>query len=150
MEPSPEGSRTETAAEAAAEDFAQCSSCMMWAPDKDRCAIHGGRVEVRGTMSCGLYVHGDPKGDGMGMVAAVTPEESGLEDRRMRCENCGWFRQTAEEAGTCRLYVLLNNIPRSPFRLDDRVSADGCCNANTPPPVGAERMKWARQVLVEA
>ena len=108
--------------------FAQCSTCRDWVTDDRRCVIHGPKITVRGTASCGLYVWGVPKPAGAATRALVTPEESGLVDREVRCENCTWF----EDDGECGLYHLLNERLGETFDLDVKVDAHGCCNAQEP------------------
>lgn len=108
--------------------FAQCSTCRDWTLDR-RCVIHGPRVTVPGTASCGLYVWGTPHNKGKPTSAKVTPEESGLVDREVRCENCKW----ADEAGyECGFYKLLNERLPTVFELDIKIDPHGCCNAQQP------------------
>lgn len=107
--------------------FAQCSACRDWVAGDRRCVIHGPRVIVPGSASCGLYVWGVPKPRGTETHARVTPEESGLVDRKVRCENCKWF--DADES-QCGLYKMLNEKLPEVFDLDTNVDAEGCCNAN--------------------
>lgn len=99
--------------------FAQCSTCPMWAGDEyNVCSIHGKKVPVKGTATCGLYVNGEPMGK-MAYEHAmpfVTPAQSGLEDRDVRCENCNYYH------GSCVLFETLG--------MDPDVEATGCCNAN--------------------
>jgi len=104
--------------------FAQCSTCRLWS-NPDRCAVHGPDVEVTGSMSCALYVHGDPHSQLL--EAAVTPIESGLVDREVRCENCQWFSETY-----CELFDRLNRGMPHEFNLDTKVHPKGCCNAQQP------------------
>lgn len=99
--------------------FAQCSTCPMWSgPEYNVCSIHGKNFTVKGTATCGLYVNGKPMGK-MAYEHAhafVTPDQSGFEDREVRCENCHYFH------GNCILFKSLG--------IDDEVSPVGCCNAN--------------------
>ncbi len=119
-------------------DFSQCSSCMMWSGStgeyQNICAIHGKSIEVTGRHSCGLYVHGKP-GDEHGKMAKhlVSPKESGLVKRPVRCENCQHFDGKAQ----CNLYVRLN-MTGDLWDLDPKVKPLDCCNANTPIDGGAE------------
>ncbi len=108
--------------------FAQCGSCMMFVPDHERCTIHGPDVPVAAGSTCGLYVHGKPM-PGAHVMCAVTPEESGLEHRKVRCENCAWFDAARSR---CKLFGALNAMAPATFALDLRVEPQGCCNANTP------------------
>lgn len=117
LDPKPPGDR-----------FAQCGTCMMFAPGQKRCSIHGPSVKVTADMSCGLYVHGEPEGDRMDLMAVVTPEESGLVRRQVRCENCTFF----DGQSVCGLYEKLNAALAVLFSLDSQVDPKGCCNAQTP------------------
>ena|SRR5215467_13703196 len=100
------------------ETFAQCSTCRDWITS-GYCYIHRPTDEVPGSASCNLYVHGEPMASGT-PIGAVTPEESGLVDREVRCENCRWF-----DDDNCALFEALNIS-------DTKVNAKGCCNANQP------------------
>lgn len=127
--------------------FAQCISCRMFVPDKymgtdndmDLCIAHGSNVKVGESFSCGLY-SGWPKGSPNPEVirdharelkkvipGAVTPDESGLVDREVRCENCFFHRKSPSE---CHLYDQLNKALPELFDLDIKVDPYGCCNAN--------------------
>ena len=108
------------------DDFAQCSTCRDWVRD-DHCRIHGPDVDVPGTASCCLYVWGWTLDAGTPTQAIVTPIESGLVDRDVRCENCKWF-----EANVCMFFDMLNTHLPDVFDLDDHVEAKGCCNAQQP------------------
>lgn len=114
-----------------ADQFAQCATCLMWTGDKvQTCTIHGRKVKVTGGMSCGLYVHGKPVPDQAGQERAiVTPKESGLVDRPVRCENCSVFD---EKRSRCIGYETLNKALPQLFALDAAVHPQGCCNAQTP------------------
>lgn len=107
--------------------FAQCSTCRDWVTGDRRCVIHGPKVTVKGSMSCGLYVNGSPQPPQTATYARVTPEESGLVDREVRCENCRFFGDDE-----CGLFRLLNDHMGDYFDLDVKVHAQGCCNANEP------------------
>lgn len=109
--------------------FAQCSTCRDWVHGDNRCAIHGPSVLVRASLSCGLYVHGPRLPPGTKTHAYVTPEESGLVDREVRCENCRYFDEKGSE---CGFYDKLNVELPDDFDLDVKVDAHGCCNANMP------------------
>lgn len=113
-----------------ASEFGQCSTCEMWTGRVARtCLIHG-RIKIGGGDSCGLYVHGSPQPQMAGReVKAVTPSESGLVDRQVRCENCKAF---VPESSKCALFVTLNKTNSQLFDLDERVDAKGCCNAQQP------------------
>lgn len=105
--------------------FSQCSTCIMWIPDNELCSIHGTEVDVGSGDTCGLYVPGKPHGGTA--KAMVTSQESGLEHRQVRCENCRHF---SPEDSTCNLYIHLNDLMPSVWDLDEKVHAMGCCNAN--------------------
>lgn len=113
------------------DEFAQCSTCSLWMGAKRaRCLIHGPKVEVTGDMSCGLYVHGNPMPEMAGReVAHVTPGESGLVRRPVRCENCRFFTRRTSR---CGLFERLNQELPEIFDLDPVVHPKGCCNAQTP------------------
>ncbi len=107
------------------DDNAQCKSCIMWLAEHDRCVIHAADVVIDGDDSCGFYVPGKParKGKPMGLV---TPKESGLVGREVRCENCFYA-----EDGICGLFAQLNRTLPAVFDLDTRIDKHGCCNAQT-------------------
>ncbi len=107
--------------------FAQCSTCRDWVTGDRLCVIHGRKVKVPGTASCGLYVNGVPQPAGSPTLARVTPRESGLVNREVRCENCHFFGE-----GECGLYQILNDWRPEMFALDVGVDSHGCCNAQTP------------------
>jgi hypothetical protein len=109
--------------------FAQCSTCRDWVTGDRRCVIHGPKVTVPGTASCGFYVWGVPKPKGTATSAKVTPEESGLVDREVRCENCTWGDNGAT---LCGLYRILNQKMPTMFDLDEKIDPHGCCNAQQP------------------
>jgi hypothetical protein len=113
------------------EEFAQCGTCAHFIEDKGRCELHGADVEVDDDDSCGLYVHGeaDEEEEPQGYV---TPEESGLVSREVRCENCMFFDPDSEPKKHCDLYSQLNRMMPSAFDLDRYVDEHGCCNAQTP------------------
>jgi len=109
------------------QEFAQCSTCMMWLYDVNKCSIHGENVEVTGDMSCSLYVEGKPMtAEEHPPMPLVTPEESGLVSHPVRCENCTHF----DGIRICNLYVALNRKVSDLFDLDTNVDPNGCCNAN--------------------
>lgn len=106
-------------------DHAQCSSCLEWYALTNRCRIHGPRDFIDRDDSCGLYVPGAPAGNGP-CLSLVTPMESGLVDRQVRCENCQYG------GSECGLYKTLNSRLPEIFDLDTKISPKGCCNAQTP------------------
>jgi hypothetical protein len=105
--------------------FAQCSTCRDWVTGDRLCVIHGRRVRVPGSASCGLYVQGVPQPAGTPTLARVTPEESGLVNREVRCENCKWM----DDGRICGLYDMLNRELPEVFDLDVEIDEHGCCNA---------------------
>jgi len=113
------------------DNFAQCSDCMMWNGDKgenpNRCHIHGPNIQVSGDMTCGLYVKGTPHK--AKLMAAVTPVESGLEKRKVRCENCVSSRHWGGKY-RCKLFMDLNEDKPEEFDLLTEIEPKACCNAN--------------------
>src|SRR5262249_12619601 len=100
--------------------FAQCGTCIMWTGEKRRtCEIHGPDIRIEYGHSCGLYVHGQPDTSGK-VEKLVTPEDSGLVLRQVRCENCIAFRARESK---CGLFSLLNSAFPSKFDLDPDVDA---------------------------
>jgi hypothetical protein len=79
-------------------------------------------------MSCGLYVYGAPQPEGTKTLAIVTPTESGLVDREVRCENCKHLL-TRTDGATCAFFQYLNEEMPDLFDLDTEVEPKGCCNA---------------------
>lgn len=109
--------------------FAQCSSCRDWVEIDNLCVIHGPGIPVFGSMSCGLYVNGIPEPSKTATQAIVIPEESGLVDREVRCENCKWGGPGSYD---CELYDLLNTTMPDIFEIDTAIQPKGCCNAQQP------------------
>lgn len=122
------------------DSFAQCGTCLQFVEGDNRCIILGPAVRVTAQMSCGFYLHGDPKPKGAKSEKIVTREEAGLVDREVRCENCAYF------AKTCGLYEKLNAKLPGYFDLDAKVDAKGCCNAQEPK---AQRKARDRSVLYD-
>jgi hypothetical protein len=107
----------------------QCSSCFLWIKSREICEIHEPSIDIRGTDSCGFYIHGDPISSwSIKALGLVTPEESGLVRRQTRCENC---RFAQNGATVCGLFTMLNNC-YSDFDLDTKIEPQGCCNAQMP------------------
>lgn len=104
--------------------FAQCGTCTLFLPTKQRCGIYHKDDRVVANASCGLYISGEPK-DNQPITNVVTPEESGYYKGQVRCENCSWF----DGESTCELYVELNENLSDVFDLDIKVEPKGCCNA---------------------
>lgn len=111
------------------DDFAQCSTCEMWVKGDNRCTIHGPRVRVPGSASCGFYIYGETQAPGYYTEALVSAEESGLVDRKVRCENCQWGGPSTYR---CRLFTGLNERLPDIFDLDEHIEPKGCCNAQQP------------------
>jgi hypothetical protein len=109
-------------------DFAQCADCKMFLDKLGICSLHGKDLHIKPTMSCGFFVPGGPAEESEleHVTKAFTPEESGLVDREVRCENCKFM----ESPKTCGLYVKLNKLPE--FSLNVTVKPRACCNAQTP------------------
>lgn len=105
------------------DEFAQCSTCRYFG--NPGCSYLG-RKDVDGGMSCDFYCHGKP-GSIMLPSPAATPEEAGLVDRPVRCENCRHFKRP----GTCGLFERLNREAPDAFKIDTHVHAKGCCDAQT-------------------
>jgi hypothetical protein len=105
----------------------------------DLCVAHGSDVKVGDMYSCGVYlpwpggkveelvVKNHAKELAKGLEGSVTPEESGLVERKVRCENCEFHEP---EEGKCHLYELLNKLMPDYWNLDENVNPQGCCNAN--------------------
>jgi hypothetical protein len=110
------------------DEFAQCSTCRDWVTGDNKCVIHGPHTTVTGSMSCGLYVWGPPQPEGSPTVAIVTPTESGLVDREVRCENCIYEMY---EATKCGFFEALNETIPDFFEIDIDIEPRGCCNAQT-------------------
>jgi len=110
--------------------FAQCATCVHFLRREERCELHGPDDDVDDDDSCGLYVHGEALG--VHPLSLVTPEQSGLVSRQVRCENCRFFDPDDEPRVHCDLYTQLNRMLPALFELDRYVQAKGCCNAQTP------------------
>jgi hypothetical protein len=113
------------------DEFAQCGTCVHFLKKLGRCELLGPKVEIDDDDSCGLYAHGTAEADEV-PEALVTPEEAGLVDRQVRCENCKFFDPDSEPREHCDLYSQLNRILPKLFDLDRYVDEYGCCNAQTP------------------
>jgi hypothetical protein len=106
-------------------DFAQCSSCRDWVKGDNLCAIHGPFIEVLGSMSCGLYVYGEPLPEGSRTMTIVSTLESGLVDREVRCENCKHMLPD----DICGFFDTLNKELPELFDIDTNIDPKGSCNA---------------------
>lgn len=111
-------------------DFAQCEDCKMFLAEHGLCSLHGKDIKIKPTMSCGFFVPGGPADESeMEHVStAVTPQESGLVDRQVRCENCVSF----DGHGICKLYQMLNRSDSTNWSLNVAVKPQGCCNSQRP------------------
>jgi hypothetical protein len=105
--------------------FAQCSTCALFLPGKQRCGIFSKDFKVVANAACSLYVHGKPHDDQQ-IINSVSPEEAGYVVGQVRCENCGWYEADHKE---CGLYEMLNKKLPDVFDLDEYVDPKGCCNA---------------------
>lgn len=103
--------------------FAQCGTCVMFTGTG--CTILG-KVRITKGMTCGLYVHGAPSYGQEGKEKSLTtPQECGLIDEQVRCENC---RYGGEH---CELFEMLNDKLPNIFDLETKIDLNGCCNAFT-------------------
>ena len=109
-------------------NFAQCKTCMMWTGSKGQTCTSHGKMKIKGSASCAIYVPGPTHADMSGKeMKVVTPEVSGLVDAAVRCENCSWF-----SSDKCQLFQRLNEELPGVWNLDIKVKAKGCCNAWEP------------------
>jgi hypothetical protein len=113
------------------DEFAQCGTCVHFLEHIGRCELHGDDIEIDDDDSCGLYVHGEAE-EGEKPEGLVTPEQSGLVSRQVRCENCKFFDPDSEPREHCDFYTQLNRMFPKMFDLDRYVEEYGCCNAQTP------------------
>lgn len=132
------------------EYFAQCGPCRMFVPEKyldgkligDRCIIHGSTVRLDADDSCGFMVPWpnpdkpnpnvmkDHAEELLKMIpGSVTPDESGLVDRRVQCHRCRFADAGAKK---CGLYEKLNKTLPHMFDLNPEITPNSCCNAQTP------------------
>lgn len=111
------------------EDFAQCKTCPLFTGDKNKtCFIHGKKLVVNGSDTCGLYCNGEPLPELAGKEKPyVTSEESGFARRAVRCQNCAYFNPLISQ---CKLFFILDTEFPDDFELGSNVSKFGCCNAN--------------------
>lgn len=111
--------------------FAQCATCVHFIRDKGLCEWMSADDKVGNGYSCGFYVPGE-NAVGKEPLNLITPEEAGLVERQVRCENCVFFDPNTEPRKHCDLYTQLNLILPGVFDLDRYVDEYGCCNAQTP------------------
>lgn len=103
------------------DQFAQCGTCAMFTGTG--CTILG-KTHITKDMTCALYVHGNPSYDLKGKeMALVSPEEAGLYNGKVRCENCRYG------GAHCKLYRMLNDRMPETFDLETQINSKGCCNA---------------------
>lgn len=99
------------------EQFAQCASCHMFSGST--CLLMSKTQKITPTMTCGFYSNGKPQTDKVGQESnSVTPQEAGLLDAKVRCENCHFFQDSDND---CQLFKVLN--------IDHKVEPIACCNA---------------------
>lgn len=113
-------------------DFALCKSCALWTGDvSNTCLIHGRNRRIDGDDTCGVYVHGTPDPTAAGLEQElVTPEESGLVEGPVQCQNCAAF----DGRESCLFFRMLEKDYPTIFALGgDKVKAQACCNAFHPP-----------------
>jgi len=103
--------------------FAQCGSCGMFIPDKNRCWLFGPKDRVVANASCGMYIQGEPSSD-QEPQSKVAPQDAGYNLGQVRCENCRWL-----SGKKCALFEMLNRQMPEIFDLDEKVDEYGCCNA---------------------
>jgi hypothetical protein len=122
----------------------QCGTCFLWIRSQ-KCYIHRPSDKITKEMACVYYLQGPPMSPAAKPASIVTPEESGLVDRQVRCENCKWY-----DDHHCKFFEELNNLHgglAGEFKLDTRVDPRGCCTAQEPPP---ERARRERRLSEEA
>ena len=105
-------------------DFAQCGSCFMFMPGKERCSIFPEDFKVVADASCSLYVYGQPTDD-QAWKTAVDPEAAGYVKGQVRCENCKWL----DPGNKCGFFAYLNEKMSDTFNIDEQVEPKACCNA---------------------
>ena len=106
--------------------FAQCSTCHQLMPTRSVCAIMARPVR-KDIGSCNYYAPGLPH-DNQLPAPCYGYNEASYVERAVRCGNCAWFAP----GDRCGLYHLLNTQAPTVFELDERVTANDCCNAQTP------------------
>jgi hypothetical protein len=106
-------------------DFAQCGTCWLFNPQRERCVILGPDFKVEADDSCTFYLQGEPEKD-LELVNRVTPKDAGFVRREVRCENCKYG------GNRCQLFEMLNNKLPDVFDLDTKIEPRACCNAQTP------------------
>lgn len=123
-----------------ADEFAQCEDCILWTgPDRERCGVHGAKLQITAEHTCNYYMHGHAPAFLRAalwhlarLITILKPSQSGLVHRQVRCENCRFFDTTGEPHVHCDLYTQLNlQYPRL-FHLDRYVKPKACCNFQNP------------------
>lgn len=112
-------------------EFAQCSTCIQYTGTEHKhCLSHGKDVNILPTMSCNYYCPGKPNPELEPYITkSITPEQSGLVDRKVRCENCALYNP---QGSHCELMETLNEKAPEFFDMNKHVDPKGCCNAQTP------------------
>lgn len=105
-------------------NFAQCGSCFMFMPGKERCSIFPEDFKVIANASCSLYVYGKPNDD-QAWKTAVDPKAAGYVKEKVRCENCKWL----DPGNKCGFFAYLNEKMSDTFNIEEKVNPKGCCNA---------------------
>jgi hypothetical protein len=105
-------------------DFAQCATCFMFMPGKERCSIFPEDYKVIAEASCSLYVKGMPT-DHQSFQNAVDPDDAGYVKGQVRCENCKWL----DPGNRCGFFAYLNEKMNDTFNCKESVNPKGCCNA---------------------
>jgi Pyruvate/2-oxoacid:ferredoxin oxidoreductase delta subunit len=108
--------------------FAQCNTCFLFLPERQRCALFSQDFKVIADASCGLYINGQPN-DNQEIRNIVSPKEAGYIQEQVRCENCIWFNK---EPKTCGLFEDLNKAMPEVFDLEETVEPLACCNGWQP------------------
>lgn len=103
-------------------NFAQCSTCVSFLPDRQRCALFSNNDKVLASASCGFYINGKPNNN-QKLLNSVTPDEAGYIEETVRCENCKYGGKD------CGLFQKLNDSLPSIFDLNTKIKKKGCCNA---------------------
>lgn len=105
-------------------EFAQCGTCFMFMPGKERCSIFPEDFKVIAEASCSLYVQGQPT-DHQAFQKPVDPEAAGYVKGKVRCENCKWL----DPGNKCGFFAYLNEKMSDTFNIKETVDPKGCCNA---------------------
>jgi hypothetical protein len=106
----------------------RCRDCVLFMPDKKRCAIHGVSDLIQPGGYCTYWVQGKPR-RGINMLGApwesVTPKESGYGELKngTKCARCVFFNGSDD----CRR-VDKNSVGDDP----GKISPQGCCDNQSP------------------